>query len=75
MSENSQNLPHAGEYRRDGWPLCPRCGNDELASTHPITNKRDEYGNVVGFLTRRPEPTDPMRCYVCGWEGEVPARV
>lgn len=20
------------EYRRDGWPLCPQCGEDELAS-------------------------------------------
>lgn len=19
-------------YRRDGWPLCPRCGDDELMS-------------------------------------------
>ena len=47
----------AYEYRRDGWPLCPNCGEDELWSRalHPVA-------------------TDPLRCYVCGWTGQVPAR-
>ena len=31
-----EDIPFA-EYRSDGWPLCPRCGEDELMSreVHP----------------------------------------
>lgn len=60
------------QYRKDGWPLCPQCGEDELASTHPVTNGARRDGTVVGHLVRQPKPTDPMRCYLCKWEGEVP---
>lgn len=70
----SQDLPHAGEYRADGWPLCPRCGNDELASFNTVTNRRDASGKVIGHMMRKPQPTDWMRCYECQWEGIVPAR-
>jgi hypothetical protein len=45
------------EYRRDGWPLCPNCGDDELWSR-----------------ALDPRATDPLRCYVCGWSGVVPAQ-
>lgn len=46
------------EYRKDGWPLCPRCGEDELAST---------------LFPAQPKPIDPMKCLYCGWRGEIPA--
>lgn len=56
-------LPHAGEYRSDGWPLCPRCGSDELASTVPI-----DFHVVKGC--RKANATDPMKCLYCHWDGD-----
>ena len=50
------------DYRKDGWPLCPQCGEDELMSLAAIAT-----------MTKA-RPTDPMRCYVCHWSGEVPPR-
>lgn len=55
------------EYRRDGWPLCPRCGEDELAS-----QVRHQPG---GFKWAPITPADPMACLFCCWEGRVPLRV
>jgi hypothetical protein len=52
----------AFEYRRDGWPLCPQCGEDELMSLVPYS------------ISLFPKATDRMRCLVCRWEGFVPAR-
>lgn len=58
------------EYRRDGWPFCPQCGEDELASQEsPFTS-----ASVHGARIRVPRPTDRMRCLVCSWSGAVPAR-
>jgi predicted RNA-binding Zn-ribbon protein involved in translation (DUF1610 family) len=46
------------EYRKDGWPLCPECGEDELWSTRSFDEP--------------PDPSHPMRCYNCAFEGKVP---
>ncbi len=54
------------EYRRDGWPLCPRCGDDELYSLVIMQNA----GKVPG-------PTldecfaGEFRCYYCNWQGKI----
>lgn len=48
------------EYRRDGWPLCPRCGEDELWSAVAIFSMADPLGD--------------LRCYNCNWEGRVPMK-
>ena len=56
------------EYRRDGWPVCPRCGEDEIMSwldsgyvfeyieKHGCNPPREEY------LSAR------LTCLYCGWE-------
>lgn len=51
------------EHRADGWPLCPRCGEDELWS---------------GFQWDGEGERPPMQtwidhglcCYKCGWDSE-----
>jgi len=64
------------EYRLDGWPLCPKCGEDELMSfLFPklnFTHARDTYtinfvintldGSIQDFIDAG------MRCIACGWE-------
>jgi hypothetical protein len=47
------------EYRKDGWPLCPACGEDELAvlETPPPPN----YTEPLSWYLER-----EMFCYVCG---------
>jgi hypothetical protein len=58
------------EYRRDGWPLCPVCGDDELMSmVNPVTS-----GPTDPLQVRKATATDPMTCLSCGWQGRVPAR-
>lgn len=52
------------QYRKDGWPLCPCCGEDELADLSvrdwPVSFKSD--------------PANELTCYVCRWFGTVPVR-
>lgn len=59
------------EYRKDGWPLCPVCGDDELMSTMQPAGVDPSIGVK---WTRQPTVIDPMRCLSCGWEGRVPSR-
>jgi len=59
--ENGPRPPRLKPYRQDGWPLCPSCGEDELASTAPFA------------IGRQPQSSDPMRCVACGWTGTVAA--
>jgi hypothetical protein len=53
--------PYTG-YRRDGWPLCPSCGEDELYS--------------LAWDSDGPKPSlkefiDTIRgCYRCAWYPE-----
>jgi len=51
------------ETRKDGWPLCPQCGEDELYSLLHWDG-----------LTERP-PMQAwidagLRCYKCGWDDQ-----
>lgn len=51
------------EFREDGWPLCPACGEDELwqnidAIAFPrVPSLQERIENIVG-------------CYHCGWTME-----
>lgn len=62
--------PFTLAYRRDGWPFCPQCGEDELASDRAAETRK-----IDGVLScREPKPTDPMTCLRCGWRGCLPTR-
>lgn len=52
------------EYRRDGWPLCPACGEDELADL----SVRDWPASF------KADPASELTCYVCHWQGTLPLR-
>jgi hypothetical protein len=45
------------ESRADGWPLCPRCGEDELWSAGDETDQ-----------SFKPTIESIAGCYMCGWE-------
>lgn len=53
------------EYRKDGWPICPNCGKDELWSKLLWLGDSD-----------RPPLADwivaGLSCYCCGWSNEKP---
>lgn len=53
------------KYRKDGWPLCPKCGDDELMSLN--VSRINFAGDGILVLA-----TDPMLCLVCRWTGQVP---
>jgi len=56
------------EFRKDGWPLCPSCGEDELWS--PLLWKSgarlnlDEKPLIEAFIAAG------LSCYGCGWSSE-----
>ncbi len=53
------------EFREDGWPLCPQCGEDELYSLV-----------MLNWTGEGPHPSiqeciaGGMRCYYCGWQSK-----
>jgi hypothetical protein len=54
--------PTYTEFRKDGWPFCPRCGEDELYSHL-----------MLGWTKPEPPPIQDcldsgMKCYACQWE-------
>lgn len=57
-----ENLRHLRTFRKDGWPLCPKCEEDEVYSVVMMCWKGDE-----------PKPTmeeclqGELGCYRCGW--------
>lgn len=51
--ERSGNVRDVVEFRRDGWPICPGCNDDELAA-------------LRGPLTTPRLPSQIDRCYRCG---------
>lgn len=61
----------AFEYRKDGWPLCPRCGEDELMSQYATRAFADTLEQKARMLLRA-TPVDPMLCLQCRWTGFVP---
>lgn len=47
-------------HRADGWPLCPRCEEDELWS--PLAwDGEGERPPVSAYIAAG------LRCYYCGW--------
>jgi hypothetical protein len=56
------NTPY-NEFREDGWPLCPRCGEDELWSLV-----------MMRWMGEGERPTvqqcidGGMRCYLCSFD-------
>ncbi len=51
------------DYRADGWPLCPKCGNDELQNPRVGTG-------AVTTPTLQAFIQDGLKCLACGWESE-----
>jgi hypothetical protein len=48
------------KYRKDGWPLCPQCGEDELWD--PLSWERPA------------DATARLKCYSCDFDGRVPEK-
>lgn len=61
----SEQIEANYKYRADGWPLCPGCGEDELADLS-VAEWPESF---------RADPTAELRCYVCRWVGVVPPKV
>jgi len=59
---------HFTEFRSDGWPLCPRCGEDELWS--PLVPGPPEFTTSVEEYVKV-----GLRCYCCGWASPFPVSV
>lgn len=51
--ERSGKVRDVVEFRRDGWPICPGCYDDELAA-------------LRGSLSGPRQPAQIDRCYRCG---------
>lgn len=47
-------------FRDDSWPLCPRCGQDELWSD--IWNRLEPKPTMTEFIA------NIRGCYACGWK-------
>lgn len=58
---NALPLPF-NEYRKDGWPLCPRCEEDELYSFLMLGWTKPEPPSVAECIATG------MMCYRCSWE-------
>lgn len=52
-------------YRKDGWPLCPRCEEDEL---YNHVGSKPPYSPNIPLVEYFAEP---FRCYYCNWEGTI----
>lgn len=77
QSKHHGDAPVFKEYRADGWPLCPFCGEDELYSF------RRDLAIIVKDTIEPPTPAEiraviaeyidaGLRCYRCNWE--LPAK-
>jgi hypothetical protein len=49
------------EFRKDGWPLCPRCGEDELYSLAWLNIPRSKLEDYLEAMEG---------CYSCHWKPE-----
>jgi hypothetical protein len=66
MRARMPDLTQFTEFRKDGWPLCPRCGEDELYSRYlPDPPALDEQPQDI--LLRLYLSTG-VKCYRCQWE-------
>jgi len=52
------------ETRKDGWPLCPACGEDELWSAFPWDGS-DPKPPMQAWIDHG------LRCYKCGFDSEA----
>jgi hypothetical protein len=51
------------EFRKDGWPLCPSCGDDELASVIMLNyHGQDRPPTLAECLLGE------FFCYACTWD-------
>lgn len=50
------------EYTKKGWPLCPRCEEDELYSFLMLGWTKDEPPSIAECIATG------MNCYRCSWE-------
>ena len=62
------------EFRKDGWPLCPQCGEDELASDLLLKGDVHRYERRPD-LTMADYPASTFFCYQCQWQGTVQVRL
>jgi len=60
--DGSMNIDRFKSHRKDGWPLCPMCGDDELVSILVM---------IIGKAQKPPTMEDLLGngfwCYACGW--------
>ena len=54
------------EFKKDGWPFCPFCGDDELWCPDSVKFQKDN---------QRPPTVEEcikmgLACYHCGWSSE-----
>lgn len=56
-------LPIFLEFRKDGWPLCPSCGDDELHSHY-------FWDGLAPVPPLEVWVRAGMTCLRCGWEAE-----
>lgn len=52
------------EFRRNGWPYCPLCGEDELASKLCLGWVEDSTPSLRACLDGE------FFCYECNWDSE-----
>jgi hypothetical protein len=62
-SQEPMPLLDVYEYRADGWPLCPRCGEDELWSLLQW-NGEGERPPMSEYIVAG------LSCYYCSWTKE-----
>lgn len=55
--------PELVKLRKDGWPLCPKCGDDELA--YDVMNETKEQWDHEEVMA------GTFFCYACRWEGHI----
>jgi hypothetical protein len=60
----NDKLVQITEYRADGWPLCPHCGEDELWSQLHWDGLTDR-PPLAAWLAAG------LRCYRCNWHGSI----
>lgn len=55
------------EYRKDGWPLCPKCGEDELVSALLQVVDSDPYDPSETRPTLQECLQHGFLCINCDW--------
>lgn len=56
------------EFRADGWPFCPSCGEDELYSALML-----QWNGLAPSPTLADCLAGEMRCYHCQWSSVPPS--